>query len=220
MANSDNSTWFEFINASLTKTGLNDKVRTISTAGDLIGSNNLVGLTSETRDKIINNLHPEICRIKITSSSCTTLYHCDDSGDNCVDRTAAAGGAPIDTVNCVWNVPNCEFSTYRTVVSSGSVDSGGDSSSSGGGGGGGGGGATKNKTSNESSTGSERGNGEGEGTQNDKEQDKRGIGAIAALPWRTVGLVAGIIVIALLVVAGLIYGLKVRRKGKVRLGLR
>ncbi len=32
----DGTTYFEFINASLTKTGLNDKVRTISTSG---GSN-------------------------------------------------------------------------------------------------------------------------------------------------------------------------------------
>lgn len=70
-------------------------------------------MSAVTRDKIINNLHPEVCRIKIPSSgACTTLYHCDDSGNNCVDRTADAGGAPIDPVNCVWELPYCEFSTW------------------------------------------------------------------------------------------------------------
>ncbi len=131
----DSSMYIEFLNASLTKTGLNDKVRTISTAGDLIGSSTLVGLTSETRDKIINNLHPEVCRIKIpvaSGATCNRLYHCDDSGLNCVDRTSAAGGAPVDSVNCVWNVPNCEFSTYKTSAASSTT------TASGGGGGGGG----------------------------------------------------------------------------------
>jgi hypothetical protein len=111
----DGSMYIEFLNASLTKTGLNDKVRTISTAGDIIGSSTLVGLTSETRDKIVNNLHPEVCRIKIpvpSGATCDKLYHCDDSGENCVDRTSSA--TLISAANCVWNVPNCEFSTYKT----------------------------------------------------------------------------------------------------------
>jgi len=136
---SDSSTYFEFINASLTKSGLNDKVRTISGSGDIISSSTLTGLTSETRDKIINNLHPEICRVKVpkaSDGSCSTLQHCDDNGENCEDRTADAGGAPIDAVNCVWNAPNCEFSTYRIPAPSGSSSSSGGGSSGGGGGGG------------------------------------------------------------------------------------
>ncbi len=132
---SDGTSYIEFLNASLTKTGLNDKVRTISTIGDIISSSNKVGLTSETRDKMVNNLHPEICRVKIpvaSGATCDRLYHCDDSGNNCVDRTSSA--TLVDSANCVWQVPYCEFSTYKTSDAPG----GGSSSSSGGGGGGGG----------------------------------------------------------------------------------
>ena len=41
----------------------------------------------------------------------------------------------VDAVNCVWQVPDCDFSTYKTNAASGSSSSG---SSSGWGGGGGG----------------------------------------------------------------------------------
>ncbi len=137
IAKSDGSTYIEFINVTLTKTGLNDKVRTISGATDMISDSEKVGLTSDTRDKIVNNLHPEICRIKVPYTDvCDHLYHCDDNGNNCVDRTALAGGVPINATTCVWNAPNCEFSTYKTSTSSSSSSS----SSSGGGGGGSGGG--------------------------------------------------------------------------------
>jgi hypothetical protein len=137
---SDGTSYIEFLNATLTKTGLNDKVRTVSDSGSIINdaTKKIVGLNSETRDKIINNLHPEICRVKIpvaSGATCDKLYHCDDSGNNCIDRTNAAGGAPIDAVNCIWNVPFCEFSTYKTS------DAPSSSGSSGGGGGGGGGAA-------------------------------------------------------------------------------
>jgi hypothetical protein len=131
----DGSTYIEFINASLTKTGLNDKVRTVSDSGSIINdaTNKFVGLSSETRDKIINNLHPEICRIKIpvaSGATCDKLYHCDDNGANCVDRTSSA--TLIDSAACLWQVPYCEFSTYKT-----SSAPGGGATTSGGGGGGG-----------------------------------------------------------------------------------
>jgi len=135
---SDNSTYFEFINVTLTKTGLNDKVRTISGSGAIIRdtTKGTIGLQSETRDKIINNMHPEVCLLKIsTTGACTKLYHCDDNGNNCTDRTAEAGGAPVNAANCVWRVPYCEFSTYKT--SAPTTPGGGD-----GGGGGGGGGSS------------------------------------------------------------------------------
>lgn len=154
LSKSDGSTYFEFINASLSKTGLNDKVRSVSDSGSFIGTSTLVGLTSETRDKIVNNLHPELCRVKIPhSGTCTQLFHCDDNGNNCVDRTSVA--TLIDSTNCVWQVPNCEFSTYKTNAVSGSSGS----SSSGGGGGGGGFGPSTNNTSTtaESSKGSPAG---------------------------------------------------------------
>jgi len=135
LTKSDESVYIEFLNVSLTKTGLSDKVRTISDAGDIISDSAIVGLTSETRDKIINNLHPEACRIKIPTAadgSCDTLYHCDEAGENCVDRTEAAGGEPINVTECIWNVPYCEFSTYRVPESDdgvGNVGAGGSSGS-------------------------------------------------------------------------------------------
>ncbi|MEK6707064.1 MAG: hypothetical protein AABZ06_14900, partial [Bdellovibrionota bacterium] len=125
LSKSDGTTYFEFINASLSKTGLNDKVRSVSDSGSFIGTSTLVGLTSETRDKIVNSLHPTVCRVKIPySGACTQLFHCDDNGNNCVDRTAEA--TLIDPTNCVWQVPFCEFSTYKTNAA---AASGGSSSS-------------------------------------------------------------------------------------------
>ena len=135
---SDGSIYIEFLNASLTKTGLNDKVRTISASGSMISNagTGIVGLTLETRDKIVNNLHPEVCRIKIpTTGGCTGLFHCDDNGENCVDRTSES--TLLDSANCVWQIPHCEFSTYKTSTTSSSSSSG-----SGSGGGGAIGGAT------------------------------------------------------------------------------
>lgn len=138
LENSDGSVYFEFLNVTLTKTGLNDKVRTISTTTDLIADSTKAGMTSETRDKIINNLHPEVCRVKVpkaSDGSCTTLYHCDDDGNNCVDRTSES--TKIDATNCVWEIPYCEFSTYKMDIpspSGGSTSSSSGSSSSSGGG--------------------------------------------------------------------------------------
>jgi len=138
LSKSDGSVYFEFLNVTLTKTGLNDKVRSIESSGSIISDSVKMGLPAETRDKIVNNLHPEICRIKIpvaSGATCDRLYHCDDSGNNCVDRTSVA--TLINSANCIWNVPYCEFSTYKTSAAPGSS-----SSSSGSGGAGGGGGAT------------------------------------------------------------------------------
>ena len=138
LSKNDGTVYFEFINATLTKTGLNDKVRTISDSGDLIHNTNdgYAGLSSETGDKIINNLHPEVCKIKIPASgTCNSLFHCNTTGGDCTDRTSDA--TLLDSTNCVWQIPNCEFSTYDEDIS---TSSGSSSSSSGGGGGGGGGG--------------------------------------------------------------------------------
>jgi hypothetical protein len=149
---SDGATYFEFINASLTKSALNDKVRTISTTGDIISSSTTVGLTSDTRDKIINNLYPEICRIKVpvpAGGTCNALFHCDDSGENCVDKTSDS--TLLDSTNCVWQIPNCEFSTYQITQPSGG--------SSGGSSGGGGGGSSSSSSS--SSSGSTTTNNDG-----------------------------------------------------------
>ncbi|MBT3582898.1 hypothetical protein HN510_03715, partial [Candidatus Woesearchaeota archaeon] len=141
---SDGQVYMEFFNTSLTKSGLNDKVRTISDSGDLIHDTTelYVGMESDTRDKIINNLHPEACKIKIPfSGTCSELYHCDDSGNNCEDRTNDA--TLLDAANCIWQLPYCEFSTWDA---DGNPDDSSSSSSGGGGGGGGGGGAATGTT--------------------------------------------------------------------------
>ncbi|MBS3159868.1 hypothetical protein J4436_03700 [Candidatus Woesearchaeota archaeon] len=127
MAKNDSSVYFEFINASLTMTALNDKVRSIDGGADIISDSNILGLTSATRDKIIGNLHPEVCKLKIPFTGvCDTLYHCDDAGANCVDKTAEA--TLLDSINCVWKIPYCEFSSYRESLSTTSSSSGGGSS--------------------------------------------------------------------------------------------
>lgn len=108
-----------FLNVTLTKTGLTRDTRTISTAGDLIyddtsltdssgGALGMVGMTTTTRDKIINNLHPEVCQIKMPSDDCSVLYHCDNNGDNCVDITSSTTRTPSGT-SCLWTIPYCEF---------------------------------------------------------------------------------------------------------------
>ena len=126
MASSDGAELI-FLNATITKTGLTGSTRTFSTSGDLIHDDSLtdtagaaieiVGMISETRDKVINNLHPEVCQIKIPNDDCSELWHCDDSGDNC-DRRDNDGVDPatgvVDGTSCLWTIPYCEFSTWAT----------------------------------------------------------------------------------------------------------
>jgi len=122
----------------LTKTGLTANTRKISDSGSLIHdtTEGYVGMPAATRDKIINNLHPEVCRVKIPfTGTCNALYHCDDSGDNCVDRTTDS--TLVDSTNCVWELPYCEFSTWDEDGNPSPSSSSSSSSSSGGGGGGG-----------------------------------------------------------------------------------
>jgi len=113
---------FIFLNATITKTGLTGNTRKFSSAGDLIHNASLtdsagaavemVGMASTTRDKIVNNLHPEVCQIKIPNDDCSELWYCDDSGDNCVRRDNAVSDAPTGVVSgtsCLWTIPYCEF---------------------------------------------------------------------------------------------------------------
>lgn len=126
---------FEFFNVTLTKTGLNDKVRTIEGSGNLSMETTVdddgnaisyVGMISEARDKIINSLHPQVCHVTIPrgDTACDALWHCDDNGDNCIDRTTEASSVSITTTACTWKIPNCEFSVWSGGVP-GSSSSGG-----------------------------------------------------------------------------------------------
>ncbi len=155
MSNTDNTSIFWFINTSLTKTGLNDKVRTITntsnlkngttttSAGATIG---YAGMLAETRDKIVNNLHPEVCRVKIPGAgSCTALWHCGDNLSGCVDRSSAATLIETGSTYCIWQLPFCEFSVWAGGQP-GTYTPGSSSSSSSGGGGGGGGASNKAST--------------------------------------------------------------------------
>ncbi|MBU0470785.1 MAG: hypothetical protein ABIG52_03605 [Nanoarchaeota archaeon] len=151
LTKSDNSTWLEFINASLTKTGLGSKIGNINDAGALVASTTTdadgntigyAGMISSTRDKIVNNLHPEVCLVKIPGTgSCTELWHCNDALTACVDRTAEATLTETGANYCIWQIPYCEFSTWASGQPGTPSEESTSSSSSGSGGGGGGGGA-------------------------------------------------------------------------------
>ncbi|MBL7170366.1 MAG: PGF-pre-PGF domain-containing protein, partial [Candidatus Aenigmarchaeota archaeon] len=117
---------------------------TTDSSGDAVG---YVGMIDDTRDKIVNNLYPRVCRIKIPSDgTCTALWHCDDNGENCVDRSGNAtsienGTVALNGTNyCVWQIPYCEFSVWASGEP-GTTSGDTPVSSSGGGGGGGGGSA-------------------------------------------------------------------------------
>ncbi|MBU0762077.1 MAG: hypothetical protein KKD39_03550, partial [Candidatus Altiarchaeota archaeon] len=130
LSKNDNTTYIVFLNATLTKTALNDKVRTISGSQALesgqVNGIGYTGMPKETRDKIINNLHPEVCQIKISSTSCTYLWHCDDNGENCVDRTSESTLIEDGGDYCLWQLPYCEFSLWAAGnLDAGSVDNAG-----------------------------------------------------------------------------------------------
>ena len=139
----DSGNKFIFNDVHLTKTGLTSETRDIQSDGALIASTvndvPLIGMASGTRDKIINNLHPDSCQIRIpTSSDCSELWHCDDSGANCINRDDATLALDESSVGfCTWQIPYCEFSTWASgdPEAAGPVSSG-DSGGSGGSGGG------------------------------------------------------------------------------------
>jgi len=144
-----------FNNTRLSRLGLTTHTRDIETAGSLIhdetltdsagDSVGLVGMLSSTRDKVVNNLHPEICQVKIPSDgTCDELWHCDDDGGNCVDMESEATLIATGSDSCTWQIPYCEFSTWASgqPAATEEDDSSSSSSSSSGGGGGGGGGST------------------------------------------------------------------------------
>lgn len=148
MNTTDGTAHLEFLNVTLTKTGMSPKIRdiedmgalkegtTTTSAGATIG---YVGMIDETKDKIVNNLYPRICRIKIPGTgTCNALWHCDDNGENCVDRTSEATLINTTLTSCIWQIPYCEFSTWAGGEPGTPVTTTTTTSSSGGSSGGGG----------------------------------------------------------------------------------
>ncbi|MBT3324236.1 hypothetical protein HOG31_03415 [archaeon] len=138
-----------FTSVRLSRLGLTTHTRDIETAGSLIVDESLtdasgdtvglVGMLSATRDKIVNNLHPEVCQIVIPSDgTCTELWHCDDVGGNCVDMESEATLITTGATSCTWQLPYCEFSTWATGQPATTLESSSSSSSSGSSGGSGG----------------------------------------------------------------------------------
>ena len=139
----ENSTdsYIEFVNCRVTKSGLRPNARTISAQSDALRAdthNNIgyVGMIEDTRDRIVNNLFPEKCFIRLHGSgTCTSLYHCDNDFDNCVDRKNEAE-VKLNTTGsnyCIWEIP-CEFSVWAGGDLSADVGGGTLPSSSSGGG--------------------------------------------------------------------------------------
>ncbi|MBI4009875.1 MAG: hypothetical protein HY361_01605, partial [Candidatus Aenigmarchaeota archaeon] len=155
LATTSNSSYIEFIDAKLTMTGLSSAVRDIDGASDGLASGTTTtssgasigyaGMDEDVRDKIVFNLYPEICYVKVPGTgTCTELWHCNDARTACVDRTAEATLNKTGSNYCIWQIPYCEFSAWaggQPGTPSGSSSSSSSSSSGGGGGGGGGGGA-------------------------------------------------------------------------------
>ncbi len=141
----DREAQIEFINVSLMKTGMSPKIRAVSsteavkngTTTDANGATvGYVGMVDDTRDKIVNNLYPQKCKIKIPGTgTCTALWNCDNNNANCVDRTANATLVETGSDYCIWSIP-CEFSNWAggqpgtpsSSDSSSSSSSGGSSS--------------------------------------------------------------------------------------------
>ena len=149
LATTSNSSYMEFIDAKLTMTGLSSAVRDIDGASDGLASGTTTtssgasigyaGMDEDVRDKIVFNLYPEICYVKVPGTgTCAELWHCNDARTACVDRTAEATLNATGSDYCIWQIPYCEFSAWaggQPGTPSGSSSS--SSSSSGGGGGGG-----------------------------------------------------------------------------------
>jgi len=124
--NNSNGGELIFYNVTLTQSGLTSTTRDINDAGDLLFYNNLknsdgdtigaIGMISATRDKIINNMHPEICQITVPkgTTTCDELWHCDDNGNNCINRASEATLITNSLTTCTWKIPYCEFSMWAS----------------------------------------------------------------------------------------------------------
>jgi len=143
----DGDSHIEFLNVTLTKTGMSPKIRSCDDSSDAIKDGTLtdaagnsvgyVGMIDDTRDKIVNNLFPQVCRVKMPGTgTCAELWHCNSTGGSCVNRTGNATLMETGANYCVWQIPYCEFSVWaggQPTTSTSSTSSTGSTSSSGGG---------------------------------------------------------------------------------------
>ncbi len=156
LTSTDNTSYIEFLDTRITKTGLNSKTSEIdssgalqsgtteSTSGATVG---YAGMAEATRDKIVNNLYPQKCLMKIPSEgTCEEFWHCNNDMTLCLNRTSEATLNVTGSDFCIWEVPYCQFSTW---VGGQPGEAAAASSSSSGGGGGGGAIATATKTTSE-----------------------------------------------------------------------
>ncbi|MEA3378280.1 MAG: PGF-pre-PGF domain-containing protein [Nanoarchaeota archaeon] len=138
-----------FYNVTLSKSGLTSTTKDITVGGSLIYEDSLtdssgktigaVGMLATTRDKIVKNLNPEVCELTIPkgTTDCTELWHCDDNGENCVERTTEASLVSSTTTTCKWKIPYCEFSMWAggqpgTAAATAATGSSGSAGSAGG----------------------------------------------------------------------------------------
>ncbi|MBS3168205.1 hypothetical protein J4216_03715 [Candidatus Woesearchaeota archaeon] len=118
LTNTESSSYITFRNARITKSALNEKIKTLNGAGSIIQGTlesgaGYAGLPSSTRDKIINTLHPQTCELRIPGDgTCEELWHCDDNLENCIDRTDESILLETGEDYCEWQIPYCEFSTW------------------------------------------------------------------------------------------------------------
>ena len=117
----DEDAGIQFNNMNPTKSALTDDVTNIGDGDILSGTTDngmgYVGLNSSTAEKL-NRLQPGFCTIKVpkgTDGTCDALYHCDDSIDNCVDRSGESGVELLNstTAYCEWKIP-CDFSVWTS----------------------------------------------------------------------------------------------------------
>lgn len=190
---SDGKEHIEFLNATLTKTGMSPDMRDLdednaqplkngtdtTAAGTIIG---YVGMVEDVRDRIVNGLYPKSCRIKIPKggTTCDALWHCNNVGSNCVNRITEGTLVNITADSCTWEIP-CEFSLWAGGQPGTSGGSSSSSSSSGGGSARGGGGILPVKEAEVSETTSEETKEVGEQAEGKEEASATAGAGVAAV---------------------------------------
>ncbi|MFH0832401.1 MAG: PGF-pre-PGF domain-containing protein [Candidatus Aenigmatarchaeota archaeon] len=109
------------------------------------GGAGYVGMNSSVFDNLTTKLVPKYCIVQIpkgNNGTCTKVWHCQDDGSNCVDRTSESTLLNNTATYCEWKIP-CDFSIWRTNSPTSNTTTTTTGGSGGGGGGGGAAGGTK-----------------------------------------------------------------------------